>query len=264
MSDISKHVMNQIKDEGIKPRPRWQFILMSVLLVLCFVGAIVTGGIVMGLIMLKLFSTQWDFVSFAGEKGLPNILDVLPLIWMALLVFVLLISVWAFEHTEHGYKYKPALIMIGAILLSTALGAVLYFTQGADLVDELLQATLPPYQAMEEMMEAKFDLPERGILPGHVVVVESATAMQLEDFRDHLWHVELDQTSLVPLKHDFADLDEGMTVFVIGEKQDEDNFIAQTIRKKGLLPPPQFLRDRLHKRFMNNHPLLNLMLIPHP
>ncbi len=256
MSNISKQIMDQIKDKGLKPRPRWQFVLIGILLVICLISTIISGGLVTSLIFLKLFNTQWDFVSLTGERGLPAILEVLPLVWIALLILVLLISIWAFERTEQGYKYKPTLVVLVAIVLSTALGGVIYITQGADLVDDLLQASWPSYQLMEERFEAKFHLPDKGILPGHVVVVESATVMQLEDYNNHLWRVRLNQNKVLPPNHSFVGLQEGMTVFVIGQKQDEDSFLAVSVRKNKRLPPSQVLRDRLRKRFLNNQPKL--------
>lgn len=249
MSDISKHVLEQIKDEGIKPRPRWQFVLMTVLLGIALVVAIIIGGLVTGLIYLKLFNVQWDYVSFAGEHGLPNILEVLPVIWIALLMLVLLLSVWAFERTENGYKYKPVWLVLAAIVLSAALGGVLFATKGAELFDELLMDNLPPYQEMEQRLEVRFHLPEMGILPGHVVEVESLTSMQLEDLREHVWEIQLVRPSFLPPK-DFTGLQEGSMVFVIGEKTDEDNFVAYDVRKRGILLTPLPIKGLLKKKMM--------------
>lgn len=249
MSDISKNILEQIKEEGIKPRPRWQFALISVALIIVLIATITTGGIAMSLILLKLFNLEWDLISFTGDQGRPTILDVLPLVWIALLGLVLLLAVWAFEKTEAGYKYHPMWIVVGSIFISAILGGFLYGTRGADLFDKLLQENIPPYSDLEKMRALRFHLPEAGILPGRVVEIISPSTMQLEDLREHVWSIEL--SPMLMEVRNLEGLPVDTMVVVIGEKSGENNFVARDIRQKSLLMPPRLkeqLKDRLKRR----------------
>lgn len=257
MSDISKNILEQIKEEGIKPRPRWQFAVLSVLLIVVLIATIVIGGVAMSLILLKLFSLEWDLVSVTGDQGRPTILDVLPVVWIALLALVLLLAVWAFEKTEAGYKYHPILIVIGSIFISAILGTLLYGLRGADLFDQILQENVPSYSELEKMRALRFHLPQAGILPGRVVEVISPTTMQLEDLREHVWSIEL-SSPMMKVKN-LQNIPTNSMVMVIGEMQDDDSFVARDIRMKTFLLPPRMkeqLKDRLKKRLEGEEALL--------
>lgn len=260
MSDISKNILDQIKEEGIKPRPRWQFVLISVALIIVLIATITTGGIAMSLILLKLFNLEWDLVSFTGDGGRPTILDVLPLVWIALLGLVLLLAVWAFEKTEAGYKYHPMWIVVGSIFISAILGGFLYGTRGADLFDKLLQENIPPYSELEKMRALRFHLPESGILPGRVVEIISPSTMQLEDLREQIWSVEL-APPMMKVKN-LENIPVNTMVMVVGEMRDNNNFLARDIRMKTFLMPPRLkeqLKDRLKKRLEGEEPFLKPM-----
>jgi hypothetical protein len=176
-------------------------------------------------------------------------LDVLPLVWIALLGLVLLLAVWAFEKTEAGYKYHPMWIVVGSIFISAILGGFLYGTRGADLFDKLLQENIPPYSDLEKMRALRFHLPEAGILPGRVVEIISPSTMQLEDLREHVWSIEL--SPMLMEVRNLEGLPVDTMVVVIGEKSGENNFVARDIRQKSLLMPPRLkeqLKDRLKRR----------------
>lgn len=229
MSKVSKHIMEQIKDEAIKPRPRWQFVLMNIFLIISLILAIAAGGMVMSLVFLKLFDLEWSLVSFNGEHG-PSLLRVLPLIWILLLIIMLLLSVWVFERMEGGYRYRPAWLMLGAIVLSVILGGVIYATRGAELLEDSLRRALPTYQAMESAREIMFLDPERGLLPGKIVELTLPDGLELEDLRENVWEVSF-QPDLAA-KSSVQNLQVGQMVMVIGVKSDDNQFMAQDIRTK--------------------------------
>lgn len=234
MSDISKNILEQIKEEGIKPRPRWQFILISLILIVVLTATVVIGGVAMSLIFLKLFNLEWDLVTVMGEGGRPAILGVLPLIWIVLLVLVLGLAVGVFEKTETGYKYHPILVVMGAILISVLLGAVLYGARGADLFDRVLQENIGAYNELEKRQALQFHLPEVGVLPGRVLEIVSPSIMQLEDLREHVWTVNLPPDLLEKKKFNHIPLNS--MVVVRGEKLDDDSFEADDFHLKNDLP----------------------------
>lgn len=229
MSKVSKNIMEQIKDGAIKPRPRWQFVLMNLFLIISLILAIVAGGLVMSVVFLKLFNLEWEFVSFNGADG-PTLLGVLPVIWILLLIIMLLLSVWVFERMEGGYRYSPVWLMLGAISLSVILGGLIYLTRAADFLEDSLRRALPSYSAMEDDRERLFLDPERGLLPGKIVELTLPDGFQLQDLRENVWEVTL-QPGLAarPL---VQNLHEGQMVMVIGEKSQDNHFVAIDIRSK--------------------------------
>ncbi len=234
MSDnISKNILGKIKHDGIKPRPRWQFALARVMLIIALVMAIITGGLVMSIVLLKLNNLDWEFVSLFGEKGAPRVFEVLPLVWIALLIIILWLVTVAFEKTGSGYKYSPGWVVLGAIMLSTSLAGTIYLSSATERFEEAMRSHLPFYEAMENQREARFNLPEMGILPGRILTIQSRSLFELVDLRENVWEVEM----VPPLADRMAgrELKAGQMIFAVGRVLDGDHFRAEDLRfKKGV------------------------------
>lgn len=234
MSKISQNIVDQIKEDKITPKPRWQFVLRNTLLIAAVVMAIVVGGLVMSLVFLKVGDLDWEFVSINGERGLPRFFEVLPLLWMLTLVLVLLLAVWSFEKTESAYKIRPVWVVLGSVVASFVLAGVLYAVRGPEMMDEALRATLPAYDRMENERAGRFHLPGLGVLPGEVIAVLDERSFQMEDIREKMWTVEIMPKS--PAQRVFKDLRAGQMIMVIGEVQVPDQFLASDIRaKRGMM-----------------------------
>jgi hypothetical protein len=169
MSKISENIVGQIRESGIRPKARWRFVVANLLLLLALIATVVVGGLVMSLVFLKIGDLDWEYLSWGGERGLPRILESLPLIWLLLLVLMLLLSVWVFEKTEAGYRFRPVWLVLGSIAVSTIFGAVAYALHGPEMVDAFLRNALPAYHQMEQERLRQFHLPALGVLPGRVV-----------------------------------------------------------------------------------------------
>lgn len=232
MSKNTKDILDKIKESGIKPKPRWQFVFVNFLLIVAVITAVVMGGLVMSLIYLKLFNLDWEFVSIAGERGLPPVFEVLPLIWIVLLLLVLILSVWAFEKTEGGYKYSPVWVVVGSVFVSMLLAAAFYAVNGAETADNILRSTIPAYEKWEERREGKFHLPELGGLPGQVLDIPSEWSFHLRDLKNNTWTVEVIPAS--PAQKKIRDLHVGQMIFALGKQKESGVFEARDLRlKKG-------------------------------
>ncbi|MCC6643342.1 hypothetical protein IT411_01205 [Candidatus Peregrinibacteria bacterium] len=245
MSKISENIVDQIKKEGVKPRPRWQFVISNVLLVAVLIVTILMGGLAMSLIYLKLFNLEWRFVTFGGEHGLPRFFEVLPLLWIILLMILLGVGVWAFEKTESGYKYQPTWVVVGAIFMSMLLGGVVYFVNGADLVEDVLRANIPPYELMEMAKEQKFLNPDEGILVGRFDQIIMPGQLQLIDLLDKDWTVSL--AGNLPDRLEVIHLNAGQPIVVFGVRTGDSTFEAKDLKFKQVTGGRQ-VRDKIIDR----------------
>ncbi len=260
MSKTTKDILGKIKKDGVTPKPKWQFVLINFLLIVAVITAVVIGGLAMSLIFLKIFNLDWEFVSIAGERGLPPVFQVLPLLWIVLLLVVLLLSVWAFEKTEGGYKYSPVWVVVGSIFVSMILAGAFYAANGAEMADDILRATIPAYEKWEDRREGMFHLPEQGGLPGKVLKIESEKMFQLMDLQNHEWEVHVLPQS--PAQKKIRELKQGQMIFVVGEKKGEDVFEAKDIRSKRGVPPK--LRDGIKRRMLEDGGANFMMQPPRP
>lgn len=234
MSKLSKNIVDQIKGGKIKLKPKWQFVLRNTLLIAAVVIAIVIGGLVMSLVFLKVGDLDWELMSIYGERGLPPFFEVLPMLWLLMLVLVLLLAVWSFEKTDSAYKIRPVWVVLGSILVSMLLAGVLYAVRGPELMEEVLRSTVPAYDQMERERVGRFHLPALGVLPGRVMELDLDRGLQMQDLKENIWMVKVLPES--PAQRAMRNLRVGQMIMVIGEAKSKDQFLANDIRaKRGMM-----------------------------
>lgn len=249
MSKISENIVDQIKKEKVTPRPRWVFVVSNIVLITMLIVTVVMGGIAMSLIYLKLFNLEWGFVTFGGDRGLPRVFEVMPLLWILLLIVLLGASVWTFEKTETGYRYQPTMVVVGAIFMSMLLGAFIYTTRGAEIFETVLRNNLPPYEAMEMAKERKFLNPEQGILVGEFMEKITDQQITVEDISEHQWTVLL--TANMANDRGVQRLERGQPILVIGKKTADQTFEAREIKFKRITGGAD-MRNKLIRKILQD------------
>ncbi len=230
MTKISKSVIDKIDEKHIKPIPKWQFVLMNVAMWTLFVATILLGGIATGIVILKLFNTQWALVPRVGSK----FFIVLPYIWFGLLALMIFIGSKIFERTKKGYKYSHWTIAGVSILASIIIGCIFYATHTAENVEETMQRHVPAYKELQKIREKVWHAPEEGMLPGRIIEGSSETLIILNDLTGQTWEVDIEDARM-PLN---IRLKVNMPVLVTGEKTGDFEFKADAIRAHRNLPPP--------------------------
>jgi len=245
MSKISQNVLDKIKEDDLKPKPKWVFVLWNVMLIASFISAILVGALVTGLVILKLSHLEWGFMRIIGDGVLPGYWEVLPIMWLGLLVLVVILASQVFEMMEGNYKYSHWIVLGGAVVSSILLGGVVYASRLADVLENSLRANLNVYEQMETLAEQKWNLPEKGLLPGKIIEIRESD-FDLEDLKDNEWIVTAD---LEMIKR--ARLQPNQMIMVIGEKTADGEFLARDIKEKramgGNKPMKKMIIQRIKK-----------------
>ncbi len=248
MSKISQQVLEQIKDENLKPYPKWLFILWHVFLIISLLLTVVLGGFVMALVFLHFDNIDWEFVSFSGDQGLPPFLEVLPFLWLSMLIVVNFLALKVFSLFEQAYKHSHVLIVLVSIGLSILLGWSINHNRGADFFEQSLRDNIGPYAEMQRSFEDKFLIPEKGLLPGRVIQINSSVEIELEDLKSKNWTIHFDQK--LADKKGIQMLQPGQMVMVVGKIQENDTFLARDIRIK------RIFGENLRKKIIQKRPVL--------
>jgi len=236
MSKISQNVLDKIKEGDLKPKPRWVFVFWNVMLIVSFVLAILVGALVTGLVILKFSHLEWGFIRVIGDGVLPGFWEVLPIMWLGLLLLVVLMASQVFEMMEGNYKYSHWIVLGGAVVSSLVLGGVVYASRLADVLENSLRVNLNVYEEMEAMTERRWNLPEKGLLPGKVVEIRAGD-FELEDLRDNDWVVT---ANLEMIRR--AHLQPNQMIMVIGEKTSDGEFLATDIKEKRAMGGTRMLK----------------------
>lgn len=234
MSDIRINILEKIRAGMVRPRPRWQFMLMGIGLILLLIGVVMIGGVAMAMVFQQLGSLDWDWVLMSRDGRMGWLLDLMPWMWMVLMLVMGIIAYWLFFRTERGYIYKPVIVVVVIGILSIGLGGVIYAVQGGAKLDEVLLDHVPAYQVMEQRRWLHFDRPEVGLLPVKVRGLLAPNLIQAEDLHGRDWEVRVDVEAEHPSQMNHLQYND--MVILKGRQLDDDTFEAVDMRWKKRLP----------------------------
>ena len=245
VKSISKNVLEKIKSAGIKPRPKWQFLLKDYLIWIFFGLTIFIGSMATSVIIYMVRNNNWDLY---GRLGHLFFLKTLPYFWIAILVIFVLLAYYNFKLTKGGYRYRFYIIILVAVIISFLLGTIFYTVGFAKRVEMRMQKSVPLYHKVfiKGVAEKGYlDLlkPGKGLVAG-TVTDRDDSGFVMEDFSGKVWNIlSEDAESRGPIE-----IEEGIELMVVGEMINETTYMAQQIR-------PWFNPDLTrHKPFMKEKP----------
>lgn len=198
MKDLEKLILEKIKNEKITPIPRWQFILLNVLMWSAVVLAVVLGSLAFGVILDVIFGASWGVMERAGQGKVMGFLVILPYLWILVLVLAFILAWKIFPHTRSGYRYTPKKITSIIFIFSILGGVVFWQTRLSHHADRWSLETLPPQMQLEQNIKNQImGGPEAGMLGGFVLEVKE-DELRLEDIFGGRWNVKIEKIEQIP------------------------------------------------------------------
>ena len=225
MGKVSKNVLAKIKKTGIKPIPKWQFMLKNSFVWGLFVVNLILGAIGFAAVIYLLVNNDavWDFS--LTTNIFQWILLAVPLAWIALTLFFLFVAYYNFKNTEDGYRtsvWSKLLINIGIAVL---LGLILYTSGFSARMNRLLSDNIPFYSHSLDVREEVWMRPEEGLLSGDILNVNEKV-IQLKDLEGNEWSIGYEDATV---KYRVV-LDVGERIKILGSAVSENVFEASEIR----------------------------------
>lgn len=258
MPDISHKVLEQIGQQHVAPKPKWQFLLNRGVIVFLLGLSVVLGSLACAVVLFYIYDFDWDVYSRLSDSGWALILLDMPYIWIGFSILFIISAYYHFKHTKHGYRFGLGLTVLVTLILSFAGGVVVYsFTDLPETLDDLAVKNVPFYERLMVTKENRWFRPEIGLLAGMVEELHEEELL-LHDVRDHLWTIDLTRVH-PPLMH----LEEGVRIRIEGHQIGPDHFQAVIIRPwfvrpprpRPLLPFPRPLlplREKVKENILNN------------
>jgi hypothetical protein len=237
MTKLVQSVINKIKQERIMPIPRWQFVILHILLWFAFVIAIVLGALAFSVIFRLVGGVDWEIARRAGHGTVRGFFLVLPYLWLLTLTAVLYLAGKLFEKTKKGYLYTHTIIVLLSIIISLIIGMVFYFAGVGHFIERGLMNHIRPYARWSERHDSGMVAPDDGVLIGKVIDIKEDRELMIIDFRGEQWVVDI---SSAVYKGDFKPL-AGYPVGIIGERMGQGIFKAEKImpwKPDDQMPPP--------------------------
>jgi hypothetical protein len=215
-------VLSQIKDEHISPRPRWQFLLKAGVLWGAFACSVIFGSMAFGLLLLDT-SYDEELVEILDNHW-GNLLTLIPFLWLIFLAGFILIALYNYRHTAHGYKRTPLVVLSASLLMSIILGIGLYRLGVSEVFGNGLEDFVPYYARLASRHRV-WSRPEVGFLSGKVVQSGSGTVV-MRDWQGKVWDIKLTGTKYLTVALTRPD----SRIRVRGLQSGENSFEAVTIR----------------------------------
>lgn len=222
---LPEKIIEEIKKQGIEPRPRWQFLLKRSVLWSLAVFSTVLGGIAIAIIIFTFIDHDASVRVYLKESTVDDILLSIPYFWLATLAILTGVTKYAVRHTKFGYRYATTRIVAVVLVCSVLFGILLNTMDVGESVQDFLVETIPSYDALTYTSKDAWVQPEKGLLGGTVTAIISSEEFDLTDFHKKTWRVN---TSEIQGNNDSV-IRQGAIVKIIGTQKDNSTFRAGQI-----------------------------------
>ena len=226
IEQIGKNALEVIKQKKINPKSKWKCLLYGRVAWGLSLIFIVIGGLAFSVIVYMVKNNDWDMYSHLGDSLVEFIIVTLPYFWITLLMLLIYLAFFSSKFTEEGYRYKLAVLLSLGLLLNMALGLMFYSIGFGQVIDSYLQDRVPAYNYMFVNKAKMWTQPEKGLLAGFIIFANE-NQLIIKDDQDNLWNVGLDENVIIKGR---MEVDVGLKIKIIGEKQDDNNFLAKKIK----------------------------------
>ncbi|MFH1427473.1 MAG: hypothetical protein ABIG60_03005 [Patescibacteria group bacterium] len=233
--DLSQIVLNKIKEKKINPKPKWEFILKNYTFWGVFVMSIIIGSLASSVLIHMMINNDWDLLREFSNNRLEFIFLTLPYIWFIILVLFITLAYYNFKHIKSGYRYKFEIIILASIIISILCGSLFYIIGFGQAIEYTFRENVPTYNMLMSPRDRVWLNPDKGLLIGKVINIESEENFNLEDLNLKIWQIMAEEAALGC----HLELKLGYRVKVIGEKVNESQFRALIVRPF-LSEPMQF------------------------
>lgn len=222
---LPEKIIEEIKKQGIEPRPRWQFLLKRSVLWSLAVFSIVLGGIAIAIIIFTFIDHDASVRVYLQGSAVEDILLAIPYFWLVTLAVLTGVAKYAVRHTKFGYRYATTRIMAAVLIGGTVLGITLNVMDVAGSIQDFLVETVPAYDVLMYTSKDAWSRPEKGALGGTVTNIGNSEYFELLDFHKKTWRIDTRELQ----DHMNISVKQGMVIKIIGTQEDSSTFRAGQI-----------------------------------
>lgn len=224
----SEKLIQALKEQDVKPVPKWQFTLKNSLQWTGFLVAVTLGALAFSVVLFAIQQTDFNIISHFSHSRLELFLGLLPFVWIVFLVVFLGIAFFSIRHSKKGYKFTVAKLAGFSAGLSILLGTLYFLAGGASHLDQAFAINVSLYESIQEKKMKLWSMPEEGYLSGEIVNV-SPDFFQLKDFKNKVWEISFEEAFIPPV----VSLEKGEKVKIVGKMLGSKAFSADEIRPWG-------------------------------
>lgn len=226
MTDISKHTLDKIKKDNVRPIPKFYFLFRGSVLWTLFGFSILFGSIASSIAIFLMKHAEWDVYQYISHSLIKFILLIFPYGWLLFLIGFSIFAYIFFHRTEQGYRYKTLWIVCLSIACSILGGTMLYGTELPERLEKVFQEHVPFYRGLEYHKRRVWMFPSRGLLAGKITRIRSKETIQIKDLNGDIWDIGITHAIWRGGMRPY----ENLKIKLIGRQDGKNQFIAKEIR----------------------------------
>ncbi len=172
MPKLRESILADIHAKNIRPRARWQYILLHVGLYTSWIITIILWSFACAFMILEFSLPERAYVRWTEDQENLGWLLALPYLWWIGLILALTTGYFIFSKTWRSYRFHAGAIVLVLIVGSIVGGEVLYISRMAHWSDRQMQRFEPRYRDMRQNFARMLPRPEEGLLPLRVLSVD--------------------------------------------------------------------------------------------
>lgn len=224
--NLEEKVIEKLQKQGIRPIPRWHFLLKRIAAWGAFLASIIVGGLATGILVYQMNHLEWGLFAFKTQSPLKILLSIIPYFWLCLVFVFLFFAIRSFRQTLRGYRYRPLAILCLSFLLSVSTGALGYDLGFSSYLDRVFEQYFPAYQGYQTRKAIVWMDPENGLLAGTISDAKNPGQIELTDLHGKRWSIDVTKA----FWRGWTSATVGVKIKIIGQKIDESTFKADEIR----------------------------------
>lgn len=225
MSEITKKIMQKVKDGALKKTPKWKFLIKRAFVWISLVVAIGLGAFSISMMIFHVASVDWDLVPKIAPGPSLGLMKFIPYFWMIVAALLFVFVYFDFRNTRKGYRYSGTLIVVVGLVISIICGTCIYCFKTPEKADKFLRR-IPAYNDMHPGCGEFWNAPEKGVLAGTIIDIKGDEIVILEDLGENTWTVNISDARVPKKIGSFL----GKKVKMVGKITGFAEFRAKEIR----------------------------------
>ncbi|MCF6276294.1 MAG: hypothetical protein L3J07_00430 [Candidatus Magasanikbacteria bacterium] len=227
--NLSKKVLDKIKEEDLKPISKSSFLLKNSILWIFGGLTMILGAVAVSVIIFILTTQEWSIYKQIGDGFFKFFFLVVPYFWFVIFTLFIFITYLNYKHTKFGYRHSFGMVVLVYFLATLVLGGVFYFAKVGGKMENLFSQKVPFYEVMVQHRQKVWQYPERGLLGGRIEKI-LPNGFLLLDINKEKWIVDTKDAKIYSIQ----ELKTGNVVGIVGKELSKSLFKADSVRIRGL------------------------------
>ncbi|MBP9758567.1 hypothetical protein KBD45_02635 [Candidatus Dojkabacteria bacterium] len=227
MKNLSDSVLGKIKEQNIKPIPKWEFLLKEYFIKGLFILNLLFGSIGFGIVIYLITNSELISDPSLVSNVWEWLIIAVPFVWILLTIIFVFVAYYNFRHTNKGYKFSVFKILLINIGISLILGIIFNVTGVSQKLNDVFAKNIPFYTHSLDLRTQVWMRPNEGYLAGTIIELNSSNnKITLKDLNGQQWNVNFKDA----LVRGRVKLELNEQIKLIGKVSSENNFDASELR----------------------------------